>query len=359
MSSLELKIVNIFEKKLLSIRSISQGDLYEKCGRDELLKKIQAFTQENQPIKLLLPAFPFKSPNMEKVCGKLPDAGELYALEYLNRICEEINFLYEYGCDLVIWSDGRVFNDLIGVSDSDMFTYVSRLKYYSMTMTHIQWDSMDNYTGVGNGESLVKKYGTSTFDFDQWLLKSENNPEQFIHLRKFMENDLGNNTENNNLSRRQLKTQMSLIAKQMIIRNEALTNLLKKHYPNHIRLSIHQHPNDGEKFTIRFFMDATMVQSNNHCVLRTPWHNVLVINVEGNVNLMPYRKLNLECEHVPILLKSQIWTFVQLPRDSLVSLAFTLKLSLLDDSPHFGLSIDLSVLSLCAIVQSSPYDILT
>ncbi|CAF4780913.1 unnamed protein product [Rotaria sp. Silwood1] len=209
-------------------------------------------------------------------------------------------------------------------------------------MTQIQWDSMDNYIGIENGESLVKKYGTSTFDFDQWLLKSENDRQQFIHLRKFMENDLGNNTENNNLSRRQLKTQMSLIAKQMIIRNEALTNLLKKHYPNHIRLSIHQHPNNGEKFTIRFFMDATMTQSDDHCALRTPWHNVLVINVEGNLNLMPYRKLNVECEHVPIMFKSQIWTFVQLPRDSPVSLASTLKLSLLGDSPHFGLSIDLS-----------------
>src|SRR3984957_985435 len=190
MPPLELKIVDILENKLLSIRLPSQGDLYDERGRNELLKKVQTFTQENRPIQLLLPAFPCKSPNLEKVCGKLPDAGELYALEYLNGVCREISFLYEHGCDLVVWSDGRVFGDLIGVSEGDIATYERLLKYYSMTMTHIQWDSMTHYTGTGNGDRLVEKYGTSTFDFDQWLSKSENNRQQFVHLRKFMQTDL-------------------------------------------------------------------------------------------------------------------------------------------------------------------------
>ncbi|CAF0764122.1 unnamed protein product [Didymodactylos carnosus] len=337
MPSLELKIVDILESKLLAIRSPSQGDLYDEHGRDALLKKVQTFMQENRPIELLLPAFPCKSPNLKKVCGKLPDGGELYALEYLNGICREISFLYEHGCELVVWSDGRVFGDLISVSEADIATYEHLLKYYSMTMTHIQWDSMNNYVRTGNGESLVKRYGTPTFAFDQWLLESENNREQFVHLRKFMENDLGNSPKYKDLSRRQLKNEMGLIAEQMIRRNEALTNLLKQHYPKHIRLSIHQHPNDGEKFTIRFFKN-----SGAHSVLRTPWQNVLVINVEGGLDLMPHQKLNLESQHVPIMFKNQIWCFVQLPRDTAVPVASTMKLSLLGDSPRFGLSIDLS-----------------
>ena len=202
-------------------------------------------------------------------------------------------------------------------------------------MTHIQWDSMNNYVNTRNGETLVEKYGTPTFSFEQWLVKSKNNQEQFVHLRKFMETDLGKTDANKSLSRRQLKIQMGLTAEQMIIRNDALTNILKIHYPNHIRLSIHQHPNDGEKFTICFFKDSQQTR------LRTPWHNILLIDLQGNFNLTPFKKLNLQSEHLPIMFKDQIWCFVQLPQDSPVSLASTIKLSLLGDSPRFGLSIDL------------------
>ena len=342
MLSLEVKIVNILEKKLLSIRSSSQGDLYEEFGRQILINKIKAFIQENQPIELLLPAFPCKSPNLEKVSGKLPDAGELYALEHLNEICREISFLYEYGCHIRVWSDGRVFGDLIGVPSDDIAMYERLLKYYSMTMTHIDWDSMNNYIDTRNGETLVEKYGSKDFLFDQWMLKSEDNRQQFSQIRKFMESDAKNLQENKCLSRRQLKEKMNFITEEMIRRNEALTNLLKQHYPNHIRLSIHQHINDGQKFTIRLFNNLTS-SSDQPCMLRTPWHNVLVIQIDGSFSLIPYRKLNLKQEHIPIKFKNQIWCFVQLPKTDISELfASTVEISCLDHSPRFGLLIDLN-----------------
>ncbi|CAF2950846.1 unnamed protein product [Rotaria sp. Silwood2] len=208
-----------------------------------------------------------------------------------------------------------------------------------MTMTHIQWDKMDNYVGNGNVDSWVHNFGTPTFSFDQWLLKSESNRQQFIHLRQFMTNDLSKTITNENLSRQQLKDRMGFIAKKMIERNDALTNLLKQHYPNHIRLSIHQHPSDGEKFTIRFFTDIVSGPDEG-CAPRTPWHNVLVINVEGTLTLMPYRKLNLNTEHIPITFKEQVWCFLKLPCDTPSSIASTLKIMLLGNSPRFGLWID-------------------
>ena len=107
MPSLEIQIVGIFEEQLLSIRLVSEGDLYETIRRNVLIK-------QNQPIEFLLPAFPCKSPNLDKVTGKLPDAGELYALQHLNNICRQVSFLYQPGCHIRIWFDGRVFGDLIG-----------------------------------------------------------------------------------------------------------------------------------------------------------------------------------------------------------------------------------------------------
>ena len=341
MSSLESQIVSIFEEKLFSIRSAEKGDRYYECGRDELLKQLQGFIRENQRIQLLLPAFPCKSPNLEKVSGKLPDAGEVLALEYLNNICREISLLYEPGCDLKIWSDGGVFGDLIAVSEQDIETYVRLLKYYSMTMSHIEWDCMNNYVNMKKGESLVGKYGSKSFSFEQWLLKSEDNRQQYVHLRRFIEKDLDNVDEYKKLSRRQIRERMKLVAEEMITRNEALGNLLKEHYPNHIRLSIHQHVNDGRKFTIRFFAQSHN-SSENSSILRTPWHNSFVINADGSPTMVPYRQLNLQSEHVPIMFKDQIWCFIQLPQDAPPSLASKVKLSFLGKSPRFGLSIDLN-----------------
>ena len=335
MSSVEFEIVEILEKKLLSIRLESQGDLYYQCGRNELVKQVQACMEERRAIQFLLPAFPCKSPNLEKVAGTLPDAAEFYALTHLNRICQEIDTIYQHGCEFVIWNDGCVFGDLVGVSNEEISTYENVLQYFSSSMIHIQWDNMTNY--VENGDLLIEKYGSSSFDFQQWLQKSENNHQQFIHLRKFMETDSGKRHNRKNLSRRQLQNQMSAVAEQMIKRNEALANLLKSNYPKHIRLSIHQHVNNGEKFTIGLFRENSG-QADTQSFLRTPWHNVLVINQDGHKTLLPHKKLHLQPEYLPIMHKDQIWCYVQLPSPSLPS---TLKLSLLSDSLHSGLSIDL------------------
>ena len=336
MSSVQFEIVEILEKKLLSIRPESQGDLYYQCGRTELVKQVQACLEERRPIQFLLPAFPCKSPNQEKVAGTLPDAAEFYALDYLNRICREIDAIHEYGCEFVIWNDGRVFGDLVGASNEEISTYEDVLQCFSSSMIHLQWDNMTNY--VENGDLLIEKYGSSSFDFQQWLHKSENNHQQFIHLRKFMETDSGKRHNRKNLSRRQLQNQMSAVAEQMIKRNEALANLLKSNYPKHIRLSIHQHVNNGEKFTIGLFRENTG-QADTQSFLRTPWHNVLVITLDGHKTLLPHKKVHLQSDYLPIMYKDQIWCYVQLPSPSLPS---TLKLSLLSDSLRCGLSVDLA-----------------
>lgn len=47
---------------------------------------------------------------VEKVLGTLPDLGEELALMHLNGLCESIAEIYEYGAELVIASDGLVYN---------------------------------------------------------------------------------------------------------------------------------------------------------------------------------------------------------------------------------------------------------
>jgi pyoverdine/dityrosine biosynthesis protein Dit1 len=64
-----------------------------------------------ESIKMLLPGFPFKSPNSrDKVLSNLPDLGEELALKHLNGLCENIKAVYEHGAEIHITSDGLVYN---------------------------------------------------------------------------------------------------------------------------------------------------------------------------------------------------------------------------------------------------------
>lgn len=63
-----------------------------------------------QPIPLLLPSAPWKSPNKDKVLGSHPDLGEELGLARLNMLCEELQKVYLYGAVLVLVSDGSAYN---------------------------------------------------------------------------------------------------------------------------------------------------------------------------------------------------------------------------------------------------------
>ena len=89
---------------------------YEKSGGS--WKGLESFVptvldrvKRQEPIRMILPAFPFKSPNArDKVLGVLPDFGEELALAHLNGLCENIAQVYGPGADVYISSDGLVYN---------------------------------------------------------------------------------------------------------------------------------------------------------------------------------------------------------------------------------------------------------
>lgn len=94
----------------------SYGVDYEKTGGS--WKGLESFVQtvmeqvnRHEPIRMILPAFPFKSPNSrDKVLGTMPDFGEELALFHLNGLCDNIGKVYEPGADVYISSDGLVYN---------------------------------------------------------------------------------------------------------------------------------------------------------------------------------------------------------------------------------------------------------
>ncbi len=90
--------------------------------------KVKRSVLRGEPIHLLLPAFPAKSPSLDKVLGKLPDQAEVNALLHLQAVCDEIQRIYEPGARLTFCSDGRVFSDLVAVSDEDVSAYADGMR---------------------------------------------------------------------------------------------------------------------------------------------------------------------------------------------------------------------------------------
>lgn len=80
-------------------------------GALKFLGFIYRAVKSNDRIRMVLPAFPFKSPNSEaKVLGTLPDKAEDVALAHLNGLCAAIEDIYTPGALLTIVSDGLVYN---------------------------------------------------------------------------------------------------------------------------------------------------------------------------------------------------------------------------------------------------------
>lgn len=102
-----LKILDIIQRYGES--SVSGLDSWP--GKPKFMPLVEAFISRSEPIKMVLPAFPFKSPNRrDKTLGSLPDLGEEVALMHLNGLCSSIADIYEHGANVVITSDGLVYN---------------------------------------------------------------------------------------------------------------------------------------------------------------------------------------------------------------------------------------------------------
>ena len=91
------------------------------AGRPKFVSVIDQFVTAGLPVKMCLPAFPFKSANkIYKVLGDLPDKAEELSLDRLNNMCIRIKEIYSPGAKLTIISDGLVYN---GTSHANRFVY--------------------------------------------------------------------------------------------------------------------------------------------------------------------------------------------------------------------------------------------
>lgn len=118
-------VSNAFAQEL---KHTVENDQWDDIGKAFFSKNVDFFTSRWQPLEAVLPAFPCKSSNVEKVAGEMPDKGEELALSRLIQFAASVKEIYPPGIIIWIVSDGHVFSDCIAVDDSKVNRYFEALQ---------------------------------------------------------------------------------------------------------------------------------------------------------------------------------------------------------------------------------------
>ncbi|KAK1993538.1 pyoverdine/dityrosine biosynthesis protein [Colletotrichum falcatum] len=263
--------------------------------RDIAAQKIRQFEASKKPISLLLPAFPWKSPNPQKTLSKSPDMGEELGLKRLDRLCKELASVFPYGAQITIVSDGSVYNDLLGYPDEDMFNYGKALRdmAYENDLKSITFMRLIDVLDLSDSNAmskdvilkmaaicrseLEKRFLPPDFSIEEEI---KNHPDTALTYRGFVkgaEDDLQwgphiSQDITSNQDRYQIEAQR--VGQRMTERLIAYETALEFRFPESIRISIH--PSTGEsKFSVPLVPQPD-------CFGLTPWHSCLLVTAQGD-----------------------------------------------------------------------------
>lgn len=258
------QILDVFQKFRMNPTPIDQ---YETVGKQILRQKIDSFISQGSQIKFVMLGYPMKSANdRDKVVGKLPDMAEEVSLMNLADFNTQVKKVYEPGVEVNIANDGYVFNDLLGIPDSTVQQY----QEVSMDMgktAPMNWYNLTDFYSSNLPESrdrLLNQYNVTWQELEQRILLDPDVNYLYRGMIRFMEEELA---IHNYPSRNQLNKAAKILTRNMMMRNEAYSNLVKEQFSSYIRLSIHPSVNNGNKYSFQLIPGGS----------KSPWHCVLVV----------------------------------------------------------------------------------
>lgn len=233
-----------------------------------------------RPVTLVLPAFPGKSPNPAKVLGTLPDMAERQALEFLQRLCDQVKEYYSPGAHIILCSDGRVFSDVVGMRDDDITVYqneLTRIIAESGFTSLSTFDLDDLYAGLNFDQMRAKlmeqhgepietlKSSVSRGKHEESAMEDKEAHRLYCGITRFLVEDAM--TPGQKRSKTAIQKECRVRAYSVIQRSKAWGEWVEAQFPYAVRLSIHPQDCGGKKLGIR------LIEPDNWM---TPWHGVAV-----------------------------------------------------------------------------------
>lgn len=275
-------------RRIAGSKSSCATSICEACLKPHLPQVIAAI-KNRESIKFVLPAFPAKSPNPAKVLGTLPDMAEKLSLEFLNNLCKQIQKIYSPGAEVILCSDGRVFNDVLDITDNDVTHYQRELDLMLKETNFISASTFnldDMYSGLSFDqmrERLMEQYGETLESIQDSVRKGSKMPcsmedeeanRQYCGMTRFLVEDAMRPGQVQ--SRTSIQKASRQRAYIVIQRSKAWSALIAERFPNAIRLSIHPQTCGTPKLGIRLMEAESWM---------TPWHGVAV-DVGGSFVLL-------------------------------------------------------------------------
>ncbi|KAI1109893.1 Clavaminate synthase-like protein [Nemania sp. NC0429] len=266
-------------------------DFPESILRSEA--QIHDALERKAPIELVIPAFPFKSSNRsKKVLGPLPDEAERLSLLHLHGLCLAIKDVTDADTFLTIVSDGITYNDILGVSDQEVWRYGQQLRQmaeqndcHCIRFSRI-WDlvgaehdaeNLNETLYLARASEYRRLLEAATpvgFDVLDAIANDVDILKTYKGYKKFL---MSERDDRIGRSRSETERENSGIAKAMIVRGKAFAETISAKYPVSVRLSIHP-SNDTKKVSI------IMLPQDNKIVM-TPWHGAVVRGADGSVSM--------------------------------------------------------------------------
>jgi len=239
--------------------------------------KIEQAIERNETIELVLPAFPAKSPNPEKTLGALPDFAEVLGLERLQEICNAIATIHAPGARVLICSDGRVFSDLVLVSDEEVSAYGSGIRdiIRELGLQSLATFSLEDVFGNNEFDQirnrLVEEFGRPVNEIRADAISTREGLMMFNGIHRFLFED--RLVLERAKSRNRVREESKEIAYRVIQRSNAWSALVENLFPKAVRLSIHPQFAPSKKIGFQ------LVSCDN--AWGTPWHNVALLTAGG------------------------------------------------------------------------------
>lgn len=264
------------------------------------LPKITSAVERGIPVSFVLPAFPGKSPNLNKVLGHLPDLAEKLSLAFLGSLCEKVKSIYPPGIKIIICSDGRVFSDVVGMKEEHVSAYQSELDRLikKMNLKDISTFNLDNvYEELSFDQmrdELMNSFGQSMGKLKNKIKngageKPSNTEIEANRMYRGMTRFLFEDSlfPGQTKSRAAIQRDAKARAYDVIRRSNAWSDLIEEKFSYAVRLSIHPQGCGSKKLGMRLVGNESWM---------TPWHGVALETSNGFVLVKRRQAEELQAE---------------------------------------------------------------